>query len=246
MMKVLPGLTLDPYYLNQDQVDFFNENGYLVVERLFSEEECDAISKIVRKQADENFSAILNPDRVIDEIRSVMKAPKIVSILETLTGSTVVGLMSQFLFKEAGSPYASQAWKPHQDNSYPRTPNGEYVTINLALQDQDVENGCLFIYPGSHEEGLFAFEPTKSYRENPDNNPGNTVDHTILQRFEDVRTDLIIKKGGALFMQGNCIHGSYPNVSDRSRPLLSISYIPKGTYYVPGENANRIEISLDL
>ena len=159
-----------------------------------------------------------------------MKAPKIISILEKLMGGTVVGLMSQLLFKEAGSPYASQAWNPHQDNSYPKTPNGEYVTINLALQDQDIENGCLYIYPGSHKEGLFDFEPTKSYRENPDDNPGNMVERTILNRFENVKTDLIIKKGGVLFMQGNCIHGSYANVSDRSRPLLSMSYIPKGTY----------------
>jgi len=235
---------MKPYKLKQDQISSFYDNGYLVVDYLFSEEECDAINELMRKHADNDFSAILNPDRKYEEIRSVMKAPKIVSILETLMNGVVVGLMSQMLFKEAGSPYASQAWNPHQDNAYPQSPNGEYVTINIALQDQDVENGCLYIFPGSHKEGLFPFEPTKSYRENPNSNPGNTVDLSILKKFESKKTDLEIRKGGALFMQGNCIHGSYSNISDRSRPLLSISYIPKGTYFIPGKNANRKELSL--
>ena len=243
-MKILPGLDMNPFDLRQDQINFFHDNGYLVVDNLFSEEECDAINKLTRKHADNSFAAILNPDRKFEEIRSVMKAPKIVSILQTLANTEVVGLMSQVLFKEAGSPYAGQAWNPHQDNTYPQTPNGEYVTINIALQDQDIENGCLYIYPGSHKDGLFPFEPTKSYRENPKSNPGNIVDLSILIKFESKKTDLKIKKGGTLFMNGNCIHGSYSNISERSRPLLSISYIPKGTYFISGKNSNRMEIPL--
>ena len=42
----------------------------------------------------------------------------IVSILEELQEHEVVALMSQMLFKEAGSRYADQAWQPHQDNVY--------------------------------------------------------------------------------------------------------------------------------
>ena len=79
------------------------------------------------------------------------------------------------------------------DNTYPQTPNGEYVTLIIALQDHDVENGCLYIYPGSHKEGIFPFEPTKSYREDPKSNPGNTVDLEILKKFEP-KTNLEIKK----------------------------------------------------
>ena len=55
------------------------------------------------------FSAILNPDRQFKEIRDVMRSPRIVSILSTLANAEIVGLMSQMLFKEARSPYASQA-----------------------------------------------------------------------------------------------------------------------------------------
>jgi len=244
IMKTLPGLSQEPYDLIEDQLNFYHENGYLVVDGLFTEQECDAMNKITRPLADENFSAIHNIDRDIPEMRSVMKAPKIVSILEKLQNSEVVGLMSQVLFKEVESPYASQVWNPHQDNSYPQSPDGAYITINIALENQDQENGCLYIYPGSHKDGIFACEPTISYREDPNSNPGSTVEASILGRFESVKTNLEIKRGGTLFLHGNCIHGSYANTSNRSRPLMSISYLTKGAFFLVGKNANRMEISL--
>ena len=104
---------------------------------------------------------------------------------------------------------------------------------------------AVYILPRFTQGRYFPFEPTKSYREDPKSNPGNTVDLEILKKFEPKKTNLEIKKGSTLFMQGNCIHGSYPNHSNRSRPLLSISYIPKGTKFIRGKNANRMEISLN-
>ena len=161
-------------------INFFHNNGYLVIDHLFSVGECDAINKFTRKHANSSFSAILNPDRKFEEIRSVMKSLKIVSILKTLTNAEVVGLMSQLLFKETASPYASQAWNPHQDNTYPQTPNGEYITINIALQDQDVENGCLYIYPGSHKEGIAK----QSWNKNKDRAKQILVDTKVVQKYK--------------------------------------------------------------
>ena len=74
---------------------------------------------------------------------------------------------------------------------------------------------------------------------------GEAFTSLTLEKFEPKKTNLEIKKGSTLFMQGNCIHGSYPNHSNRSRPLLSISYIPKGTKFIRGKNANRMEIPLN-
>lgn len=233
---------MEGYKLSAEQLKFFRENGYIVVENLFTEKECDEMQKIARKHADQKFSAIMNLDRTEPAFRDIMKDKNIVSILEQMQGHEVVGLMSQMLFKEANSPYASQAWNPHQDNAYPQNPNGQYITINIAFETQDKENGCLYMFPGSHKEGLYPCEQTPSYRETPGTNPGNTVASSVLSRFKCV--DLPIKKGGVLFMHGDVVHGSYPNNSNRNRPLFSISYITKGQPFIPGKNANRTEISL--
>ncbi len=262
---------METYQLSKEQKDSYYKNGYLVVQAVFSGEESDTILDRLYRHGNKDFVAILNPDRPeyliaqiaqdfpvnyslgervnsIEEavetakiMRGVMKDSNIVSILETLQGKEVVGLQSQILFKQAGSPYASQAWEPHQDNSYIKS-KGHYITTNLFLQDADKENGTLYFYPGSHKEGLFPAEERKSYREPAGTNPGN-ITQMQLDKYEKV--DENFKKGDLLVLHGDCVHGSYPNVSKtRSRPLFSCSYITKGEEFVPGATARRKVIPL--
>lgn len=229
------------FVLDQEQVNFYNQNGYLVVEGVFSKEECAAMLREFEQHADADFSAILNLDRRVPAIRNIMRKGRIVEILEQLQKREVVGLMSQVLFKKAASKYAPQAWNPHQDNAYPQAAAGAYITINIFLEDADRENGFMYIYPGSHKEGLLRFKPTVSYREAQGTNPGNTVE--VPECY--TKQDLVVKKGDMLVLHGDVIHGSYPNLSPtRSRPLFSISYISKGELFIPGRNANRMEIPL--
>ncbi len=231
---------MDPYHLTDEQVQFWENNGYLVIEGLFSSQECDAIDGIHRARADKDFKGLINVDREVEEIRNLMKAPKVVSIVTALKGGReIVGLMTQIMFKEAGSAH-SFGWNPHQDNAYPQSENGEYFTINIPLVDQDLENGCMYVYPGSHREGTFPFAPTLSYEAGK--NPGNTIPDDILKRYR--RVDLVMKQGAGLLLHGDVIHGSHNNLSDRSRPMFSMCYIPKGVPFVSGNTAKRMEIPL--
>jgi len=228
------------YSLTKEQIRSYHQNGYLVVENVLSFKECDTLLQICEKYADENYSAILNLDRRVPELRNLMKDPRLVAMLEAIEGE-VVGVMSQVLFKKVASPYASQAWNPHQDNSYPQVEGGVYITINAYLADSDPENGGIYMFPGSHKEGLFPCMPTVSYREVPGTNPGNTVQ--VPEKFKSV--DLYTRKGDVLFIHGHVIHGSYPNHSrTRSRPLLQLCYVTKGAKFIPGKNANRTVIDL--
>ncbi len=179
----------------------------------------------------------------------IMADKNAVNILETLQQTEVVGLMSQMLFKEAETRYAKQSWHPHQDNIYPRNntilKNGfttQYLTTNFFLEDSNLENGTLYIYAGSHKHGLFDAESNISYREKGDQNPGNKISDEILAKFS--KNDCEFKKGDLLVLNGNCIHGSYPNNSKKSRPLLSVSYISKGEKFISGNNAKRMVINL--
>lgn len=240
-MKVLPSLQLEPYELGGEQIASYKKNGFLVVEGLFSNQECDEIYTIFRNHADEKFSAILNLDRECEELRSVMLAPKVVSVVEGLQGAECVALATQMLFKEAGTAYASQAWTPHQDNSYHQNPNGATLTVNIMCDDVDIENGALFVWPGSHNEGLIECTPRVSYREELGTKPGNTI--AVPEKYE--KYDLAMKKGDTLVLHGNCIHGSYANVSaNRSRPMYSITYITRGEPFTVGKNAKRMETLL--
>ena len=265
--------------INEEQIKFYNENGYLIINNVLSNLECDKYLKQIKKHANIDFAAIMNPDRFdfliaqtfenlivglslserVDMVSScettskmtfeIMSNKLAINILETLQKCKVVGLMSQMLFKEANTRYANQAWDPHQDNVYTQNnsklSNGfttQYLTTNFFLADANIDNGSLYVYPGSHKFGLFDAASKVSYRERDDSNPGNKISEAILSKFNKV--DCAFKKGDLLILNGNCIHGSYPNNSNNSRPLLSVSYISEGETFITGKNARRKVIQL--
>ena len=231
------------YELSKNQYDFYHDNGYVVIDGLFSDAECDRVYELFCSHADSDFSAIINLDREVEELHLVMKMPKVVSIVEGLLDSEAYGLMTQMLFKQVGSSYANQAWVIHQDNAYHQNQNGATLTINISCKDSDVETGTLYVYPGTHKEGILPFQPKKSFREEKGDQPGNPL--ILPDKYLDKKTNVIMKKGDMLILHGNCVHGSYPNTSTtKSRPLYSITYIKKGESFVVGKNANRKEFSL--
>lgn len=250
-------------YLSENNIDFYNENGFAILYDVFSNQEAINFNKCIRRHANKDFAALINPDRyetlyeqderpksdlTINEIeetsnlaRSVMTDGRFREILDFFHKKNTVGLSSQFIFKEAYSSYANQAWKPHQDNFYPKNKNGEYLTLNWFLKDADIQNGTIFCYPGSHKLGLLEAENNISFRENIGSNPGSECE--IPNEFKDKKIDMIIPGNSVLIMHGNCIHGSYPNNSSRSRPWFSTCYISSGEDFVVGKTSKREKIT---
>lgn len=250
--------------------DFYHTNGFLVVEDMFSSDECDDIVAIFEKYAKPDYRGVMNIDRGYIEYQEytsegqkierievnpadsfaawqVMRRASIVTILEMLQRTEVVALQSMFLFKRAQTRYANQAWNPHQDNAYPLADYGMYLTDNIALTDQDPENGGMYIYPTSHQELVLPNEKVRSFHEGLDENPGHRVQ--VPEKYLDLKMDLYMKKGSVLFLHGNVIHGSYANNSmNRDRPMFSIPYgtkgITQGKNFLAGRVGQRKEMSL--
>jgi len=244
---------------SEKDVYFYDDNGYMVVENMLSPDMCEEAVSIYKKYALPDYRGIMNLERGIIEYRdyavtkggvsitAVMKVedkdaefiwdiirhPSIVAALEALQEATVINLQSMFLFKEANTPYAAQAWNPHQDGAYPRAQYGMYITGNLCFTDQDKENGCMYIYPGSHREPILLNEPVQSFHEKLGSQPGHRV--KVPEKYLAKKTDLIMAQGSVLFLHANVIHGSYPNVSPtRSRYMLLVPYGTKGIASNPG------------
>lgn len=134
-MKIKVEMTANAYKQGKDvnlpreQLDFYNDNGYLVVEGLFSSAECDEIMEKVARHATKEYACILNMHRksklaqqdprektqeVLREIEetseltlSLMKDRRIVSILDQLQeqtmreyGRSATGLAEKFISRE--------------------------------------------------------------------------------------------------------------------------------------------------
>ncbi len=279
-MKIKTNFTSD--LINTELFNKYRSDGYLIIKNIISPDEALGFLAEIRGFADEDYAAIMNPDRLdfliaqsygsfekfetlnqkIEYFRrcekmtkrvwSIIENKNAVRVLEDLQQYKVSYLMSQMLFKEVNSRYASQAWNPHQDNSYPRNEtvnstnglNTQYITTNFFLGNANKENGTLYVYPGSHKLGLLEADMKMSYREK-NNNPGNHIFKETLAKL--TKTDLTFELGDMLILNGNVIHGSYPNDSKvYSRPLLSVSYISTGFSFIPGKNAQRTEIPLNV
>jgi ectoine hydroxylase-related dioxygenase (phytanoyl-CoA dioxygenase family) len=240
-------------FINEDQRKLYWAQGFLVVEEFFAPKESERIYNLLRKVATKNFDVFLNMDRSEDllkqspdsaplareavskAIREVQLDARMVGILEELYEREMTAVQSLIIYKEKGTPFADQAWNPHQDNSYTRNPNGLYIAVGYPLLGLSPENGGLYFYPGSHKEEILPFEPVEGARQKAGANPGNCC----LPPEKYKKMDITLNKGDAVIFHGNLVHGSYANLSERSRPFLVVNYIPDGEYFIAGNTSKR-------
>lgn len=235
------------FNLSEKDLAKYHEQGYLVVENVVSEEDCDFIQKMARPFADDEFSVVLNIHRRSEFFGTLMRDPAVVAATEKVQESEITGLNSQYLFKRPSTTYGKQSWTPHQDNSYPKAPKGAYIIVHLALEHSDPGNGGLIFWPGSQVEDILPFEHNKSWKEevaaDGTTRPGQTV--KVPEKY--TATDMFVPKGGLCFMHGNLIHGSHPNRSPyRARPQYSMGFLNRGVPYDEGKTSRKIPFELKL
>ena len=245
-------------FIDEDQFKLYWERGYLAIEHFLETGQADKIRESLRKVANKDFSIMLNVDRdedlesqspdsdVYDRkvaselVREVQLNRRMAGILGELYEREMVVVQSLIIYKEKGTPFADQAWNPHQDNSYIQNPNGMYIAVGYPMLDMTPENGGLYVYPRSHREDILPMRSVEGAKVKVGEKPGNICE--IPDQYE--KTDISLNKGDVFIMHGNLIHGSYSNHSDMSRPFLITNYLPDGEFFLPGKTSNRQAISL--
>ena len=61
--------------ITQEQQDFYHENGYLIIDDLYPEELILKFENCIRRHANKDFAAIINPDR-FDVLKEFDERPK--------------------------------------------------------------------------------------------------------------------------------------------------------------------------
>jgi ectoine hydroxylase-related dioxygenase (phytanoyl-CoA dioxygenase family) len=108
----------------------------------------------------------------------------------------------------------------HQDCSYWALTPSKTVTVWLAIDDADRENGCMRVIPGSHLHGHLSFRES-------DSNEHNVLSQTIpgAEQF-GTPVDIELKAGEISLHSDLLVHGSLPNRSKRRRCGLTLRYCP--------------------
>jgi ectoine hydroxylase-related dioxygenase (phytanoyl-CoA dioxygenase family) len=215
----------------------YAERGHVTVAGVFTAAEMDAAIADIHAWG-ETFLAGLSPEdrrwyvdagvkdatvlRKLDNpvfhrpaIRHLARKPALVALVETLIGAGVCVVFSQVFFKppRGGGP------KPvHQDNFYfgPEDLDA-IVTAWVALDDADLENGCMHFGEGTHKA-----KPVRHVA--PEGQPFNLLIPDDLAAGV-VMTPAPVPKGGVSFHHGNIFHQSADNNSDRWRRAVAMHFV---------------------
>ncbi|MEM6690664.1 MAG: phytanoyl-CoA dioxygenase family protein [Planctomycetota bacterium] len=239
-IRFFPSQVTAPKSLTCEQVQAFNEDGYLGPLPVYDSE---AITEI-RQYFDGLLAEALAAGRDSYSISSahmkhgrvydMLTHPKIVSYVQDLLGEDIVGWGSHFFCK---MPRDGRSVEWHQDCSFwPLTPT-KAVTVWLAVDDADEENGCMEVYTGSHTHGLIDFETSTD-------ESANVLDQTIENPAAyGTHRRTPIPAGQISIHSDLLVHGSMPNHSDRRRCGLTLRYCPADVYAYLGWNGKGVVVA---
>jgi hypothetical protein len=134
--------------------------------------------------------------------------PRLMGLLAELYGEPACLLKDKLIYKPPGV----KGYGLHQDwiarDWIPRS----FLTVLVPFDPADRDNGCTVVYPGYHRNGPLTPEDG-NYHELP----AGTVD-------EAKAVPLVLQPGDVAVFGGFTPHRSDPNVSDRWRRQLYLSY----------------------
>ncbi len=146
-----------------------------------------------------------------------------------LSKPTIV--QSQYIFKQAN---IGAKVNPHMDSTFLLTEPATCLGAWVALEDANVENGCLCAIPGSHR----SYGLRKHYVRRKDNSGTKFV---TLQKAAIPEADwalaemipIVVKKGDLVLLHGEVVHASYPNHADYSRHAYIVHLVDQLAKWSP-------------
>jgi hypothetical protein len=142
------------------------------------------------------------PHKISPPLLQVARHPSVVRALREVVGPNVKLMQSMLFVKAEGKP--GQAW--HQDESHIPTRDRSLTAVWIALDDATVENGCLWVIPGSHRAGVLH-----PVREQHDPRYDCTDEAFGYAHREEDAVPVELPAGSALVFDGHLLHRSLPN-----------------------------------
>ena len=234
----------EKYRLSEEQIAFFNENGYLSGIKLLEEDHIEQLNKELSEIMDPGHpnhdlfyefhsNESTDPNRIVFHslghwritpgFHDILWSPAFLMAAHQLLGNQGVRFWHDQLFCKPAKHGGVVAW--HQDYSYwTRTTPMQHLTVWVGLDDVSQENGCLQYIPGSHKWGLL-------------DKPVLTGEMEGLKAFlneEQTRkldnpVPIEMKKGYASFHHPLLVHGSFENNSGNPRRAFVLNVFADGT-----------------
>ena len=220
--------------LTPTQKAFYEENGYLVLERVFSKTECQRFVAHMEdlhaghkhlegffqqdKYGARTFNQHLYDPRVLDVlIDSRLRRP-----LAACFGGEAEGIQTMHFYEGSEHPL-------HQDQYY----LPDCMSAWIAMVDVDANNGPLIVQPGSHKGRLITKRdvpmrllPGETYEHQQHNRYFPAV-NAVFQENGTEAVEVMVNAGDVILFDGKLIHGGAEILKPGTRRhALACHYIP--------------------
>ncbi|HZT41567.1 MAG TPA: phytanoyl-CoA dioxygenase family protein [Chthonomonadaceae bacterium] len=242
--------------LSEQQIDFFKENGYLRIPKVFTPAEIrqmsEELDRLIQEWAITNMGwtgpwrqVYMDPDTEkksqlthLHDLHFYSQAwcravanPRLAEAMAELLGTPNVELHHTTLHlkpPETGMPFPM-----HQDSPFYRHEGFGYIDALVHVDDATLENGCLRFLPGSHTQGHLDHVLTM-----PDGSPCSPHLPTDRYRLADT-VACPAEAGDVVAFSIYTVHGSEINRTDRWRRLVRIGYRDPLNRQVAGQSLGR-------
>ncbi|AIE84491.1 phytanoyl-CoA dioxygenase family protein [Fimbriimonas ginsengisoli] len=240
-----PWLGIEPYRVSVDQYRAFRRDGFLVVRGVVLPEHvrelaqhCDDlladrvdVSEFVyippgpRPSTRDLLHRIHMGHQKIELWERYLLYPRVLDLVSALIGPDVAAMQTMLFTKAPGAN--GQGF--HQDSYYIPTFPDTLIGAWIAIDKADVENGCLWMSPGSGNEPIYPPENGYGYGNtdlegipsvrnvggyaNDDDDPLNTL-KPIAERYKAVEIPAEMEPGDVAFFGGHVLHRSLKNRSE--------------------------------
>lgn len=232
------------YELTKEQINFYQANGYLLIENFLNEAELsfwrEAVTEAIQQRGGKKmpgsdakvgeddginedsdyygkvFDQMLNLWQTNDAVKKIMLDEKIGKMVADLAGWDGTRIWhDQALIKR---PWANPtSW--HLDTPFWSFSDRRAMSIWVALDDATIENGCLYFIPGSFHSTSF---------ENPGIGKNMDAVFDFYPQFIKSKSVAVpMKAGSCSFHNGLTIHGAGANMTNGFRRAMTCAYMPE-------------------
>lgn len=228
----------EPSLLSVEQIQQFNEKGYIFPLDVFTPAEIAAhrayFDDLLKKAFAMGWDSygINGWHKHCAGVYDLVTEPRILDYVQDLLGEDLVLWGTHYFVKMPGDG-KRVSW--HQDASYwPLTPS-KTVTVWLAMDDADAENGAMQFIPGSHRNAQIAYVESR-----PEEN--NVLGQTVLdaEHHGEPPVTVALKAGQMSLHTDWLLHGSDPNLSTRRRCGLTMRFVSADVRALQDWNRNSV------
>ena len=219
--------------ISSNQLKFFDQEGYLELEKILSEQDIVFYSKtydaFINNEFDttdlrsdlsgkednnmEYITQIMLPSKIYPDLLDLSMHQKSLAIAQQLLGQDMI-LDFDMLINKA--PYTNQPTPWHQDAAYwIDMPDKRALSIWFAIDESTLENGCMWYTPKSHQSPLREhFQPL-----------GKGALQCSGSENESIAVPL--KPGSCAIHHGHTLHYSRGNNTSGHRRAFILNFRPK-------------------